>query len=105
MIHKTNQEIEVDFCSLSGYQRYTPDDLIRIANDMRQEGITGVEIDIEEGYYDSHSVRTTHYRMETDKERDKRILKQEREARERKELDDKRRRAQYELLKKEYGGK
>lgn len=64
----------------TGYETYTPGKLMDIAAEMTRAGIESIDIEIEEGYENSHSVLCRERRLETDKERDQRVEQEKQDA-------------------------
>jgi hypothetical protein len=83
------RQIDLDYVSLDVA-------IERLTNAMK-EGFTGVELEVERGYYDSHSAifKVTKTREENDQEYDRRMQRQ-------KSYQD-HRRLEYERMKKEFG--
>ena len=60
---------------LNEYHTYTPSELIKIANDMKDDGILSIGFSTIEDYGPSH-VKFKYTRLETQEEADKRIQKE-----------------------------
>jgi hypothetical protein len=104
MINETKQRVLVDnYAGIDSQTDYCPDDLIAKAEQMKKDGIISVEIESESGWYGEHYIRVYHYRLETDSERDNRVIKEKAAAEYQANQLRLRELAQLAMLKEKYG--
>jgi len=84
---------------LTGYETYTPAKLREVAAEMEQKGVKSIDLEIEEGYDGWHSVQCRETRLETDKERDKRVEQDRKDDEQRENYE----RITFERLQRKFG--
>ena len=67
MVTRKDKKISYYYSGIHTYTRYTPDELIKIANQMKEDGITAVEINS-----DDDSLNIDYFDLETEEEAIKR---------------------------------
>lgn len=67
MVTRKDKKIDYYYNGIDTYTKYTPDQLIEAANKMKEDGITGVEIN-----WEYESLNIDYFRPETEEEATKR---------------------------------